>query len=143
MRSHIKPVALLIFAAMATACSSTPADTSRTDEHAVGAAASQPSAPQTLAAAGKASAIAPGTPVAAAAAPADEVDPRLVKAGYAVVRRKGAIFYCRNEVITGQRIGSRVCLTAGQIQDEKQNVNKAKDLLSQPSYYCVGASCSN
>ncbi len=34
-------------------------------------------------------------------------------------------------------------MTAGQIQDEKQNVNKAKDLLNQPSYYCVGASCSN
>jgi hypothetical protein len=110
MPSDIKPIALVIFATLAAACSSTPA-------------------PQTLAAAGN--------------APAGAVDASLVKAGYSVMRRHGEVLYCRNEVITGQRIGTRICLTAGQIQDEKQNVTKAKDLLNQPSYRCVGASCNN
>lgn len=59
------------------------------------------------------------------------------------MRRHGEVLYCRNEVITGQRIATRICLTAAQIQDEKQNVTKAKDLLSQPSNRCLGASCNN
>jgi hypothetical protein len=130
MPSDIKPSALVVFATLAAACSSTPA-------------------PQSLAAAGNAPAIAPDTAAtaaatsAAAAAPAGAVDASLVKAGYSVMRRHGEVLYCRNEVITGQRIGTRICLTAGQIQDEKQEVSKAKDLLNQPSYRCVGLSCKN
>jgi len=144
MPSDIKQIALVVFATLAAACSSTPAtSTSRTDEPAVGTAAPQQSAPQTRAAAGNAPAIAPGTASAAAAAPASVVDASLVKAGYSVMRRHGEVLYCRNEVITGQRIGTRICLTAAQIQDEKQNVTKAKDLLNQSSNRCVGASCNN
>jgi hypothetical protein len=136
MPSDIKPIALVVFATLAAACSSTPAS-------------------QTLAAAGNAPAIAPATAStaaatttaaatsAAAAAQAGAVDASLVKAGYSVMRRHGEVLYCRNEVITGQRIGTRICLTAGQIQDEKQEVSKAKDLLNQPSYRCVGLSCKN
>lgn len=144
MPSDIKQIALVVFATLAAACSSTPAtSTSRTDEPAVGTATPQQSAPQTRAAAGNAPAIAPGTASAAAAAPASVVDASLVKAGYSVMRRHGEVLYCRNEVITGQRIGTRICLTAAQIQDEKQNVTKAKDLLNQSSNRCVGASCNN
>ena len=137
MPSDFKPIVLVVFAALAAACSSTPATrTSRTDAPAVGT-------PQTLAAAGNAPAIAPGAASDTAAPPAGVVDASLVKAGYSVMRRHGEVLYCRNEVITGQRIGTRICLTAAQIQVEKQNVTKARDLLNQPSYQCVGASCKN
>jgi hypothetical protein len=143
MPSDMKQIALVVVATLASACSSTAATgTARSDEPAVGTAVPQ-SAPQTLAAAANAPAIAPGAASAAVAAPASVVDASLVKAGYTVMRRHGEVLYCRNEVITGQRIGTRICLTAGQIQDEKQNVTKAKDLLNQPSYRCLGASCNN
>ena len=124
MRSDARPIALVVFATLAAACSTAPPR-------------------QTLAAAGNAPAIAPGTASDAAAAPAAVVDASLVKAGYSVMRRHGEILYCRNEAITGQRIATRICLTAAQIQDEKQNVTKARDLLNQPSYQCLGASCKN
>jgi hypothetical protein len=144
MPFDIKQIGLVVLATLATACSSTPATrTSRTDEPAVGTSAPQQSAPQTPAAAGNAPALVPGTAPPAAATPAGVVDASLVKSGYSVMRRHGEVLYCRNEVITGQRIGTRICLTAGQIQDEKQNVTKAKDLLNQPAYRCLGASCNN
>ena len=135
MACDIKQIALVVFAMLAAACSSTPA-TGR-------------SAPQTLAAAGNAPAIAPGTASNTAAAsdaatpPAGVVDAGLVKAGYSVMRRRGEVLYCRNEVITGQRIATRICLTAAQIQVEKQNVTKAKDLMDQSSNRCVKHSCSD
>jgi hypothetical protein len=144
MPSDIKQISLVVLALLAAACSSTPAaSTSRNQEPAVGTAAPLQSAPQTLAAAGNAPAIAPGTASDAAAAPAAVVDASLVRAGYSVMRRHGEILYCRNEAITGQRIATRICLSAAQIQDEKQNVTKARDLLNQPSYQCLGASCKN
>jgi hypothetical protein len=144
MPSDIKPIVLVVFATLSAACSSTPAtSTSRTDEPTVGTAAPQQSAQRTLAAGGNASDIAPGTASAAAAAAVGVVDASLVKAGYSVMRRQGEVLYCRNEVITGQRIGTRICLSAAQIQNEKQNVTKAKDLLNQPSNRCLGASCNN
>jgi hypothetical protein len=124
MRSDAGPIALVVFATLAAACSTAPPR-------------------QTLAAAGNAPAIAPDTTSTAAATSTGAVDANLVKAGYSVMRRHGEVLYCRNEVITGQRIGTRICLTAGQIQDEKQEVSKAKDLLNQPSYRCVGLSCKN
>ena len=124
MPSDIKPIVLVVFATLTAACSSTPAASpSRTDANAP--------------------AIAPRTASAAAAAPASVVDASLVKAGYSVMRRHGEILYCRNEAITGQRIATRICLSAAQIQDEKQNVTKARDLLNQPSNRCLGASCNN
>jgi hypothetical protein len=120
---------------LAAACSSTP-DTRMSRNH-------EPAVPQTLAAAGNAPAITPGTASDVAAPPGGVVDASLVKAGYSVMRRRGQVLYCRNEVITGQRIATRICLTAAQIQVEKQNVTKAKDLLNQPSYQCLGAACKN
>jgi hypothetical protein len=144
MPSDIKKVVLIAFTTLVAACASTPATrTSRTETPAVGAAASQPSAPQTFAAAGNAPAIAPGTAPAAGEAAPNGIDASLVKAGYSVMKRRGEVLYCRNEVITGQRIGTRICLTAAQIQVEKQNVTAAKDLLNHPSYNCVGKSCNN
>lgn len=123
MPSDIKQIALVVLATLAAACSSTPAPL--------------------LGAQGHAPATAPGTASAAAAAPAGVVDASLVKAGYSLMRRHGEVLYCRNEVITGGRIGTRICLTAAQIQDEKQNVTKARDLLNQPANRCLGASCNN
>ncbi|HME40691.1 MAG TPA: hypothetical protein VKG63_17180 [Steroidobacteraceae bacterium] len=144
MPSDITPIAFIVSAMLAASCSSTPTtSTSRNHEPAVGTVAPLQSAPQTLAAAGNAPAIAPGTASDAAAAPTGVVDASLVKAGYSVMRRRGEVLYCRNEIITGQRIATRICLTAAQIQVEKQNVTKARDLLNQPSYQCLGASCKN
>jgi hypothetical protein len=60
-----------------------------------------------------------------------------------VLRRHDEVFYCRNEIITGNRIASRVCLTAAQIQDEKQDLNRAKDRLNQAPNRCLGPSCNN
>ena len=137
MRSAIKTVALVIFSVLGAACSGTP----RTASPATGIVAQSQRAPQTLVAANSAPATSSGA--ASAAAPTGEVDTSLVKEGYSVMRRHGEVYYCRNEIITGQRIGTRICLTAGQIQDEKQNVTKARDMLAQPSYECMGASCKN
>jgi len=137
MRSDIKTIASVICSALVVACSGTP----RTTPSGAGTVTQPQQAPPTLVAANNAAA-APAAP-ATAAPPAVEVDPKLVKAGYSVMRRHGEVYYCRNEIITGQRIGSRICLTAGQIQDEQQNVTKARDMMNQPSYQCLGASCSN
>jgi|SRR5580698_619816 nucleoid-associated protein YgaU len=129
-----KQIALALFATVAAACSSTPAPRILA---AVGNSPSAaPAAATTIAAADAATAD-------AAAASPSAVDAGLVKAGYSVMKRHGEIFYCRNEVITGQRIGTRICLTAAQLQVEKQNVTKARDLLNQPAYRCLGASCNN
>jgi hypothetical protein len=97
----------------------------------------------TLAAACNTADTASGTASTGTAAPAGAVDVSLVKAGYSVMRHHGEVLYCRNEVITGQRIGTRICLSSAQIQTERQNVTKAKDLLSQPANRCLGASCNN
>ena len=123
MRCDISRIALVVSATLAAACSSTP----RTADPAV--------APQARAAASSAP--------AAAAAPRSDVNLSLVKAGYSVLRRHEQVFYCRNEIITGNRIGTRVCLTEAQIQDEKQDVTNAKDTLNHPSNRCLGASCNN
>jgi len=82
------------------------------------------------------------TPSAAAHAAAGDIGAGLVKAGYSVMRRHDVVLYCRNETITGQRIATRVCLTAEQILAEKQNVTKAKDLMSQGGNRCVKPGCS-
>jgi hypothetical protein len=129
--SDIKPIALVIFATLAVACCGEP----RTAEPAGGTAAQPKPAPQTLAAASNA----PAT----ATVPSSDVDLNLVKAGYSVLRRHNEVFYCRNEIITGNRIVTRVCLTAAQIQDEKHDVAKAKDIMNQPTNRCVGASCNH
>ena len=131
MRSDIQRIALVVAAALAAACSSTP----RTAEPAAATAAPLKPAPQMIAAANNAP--------TAATVPSSDVDLSLVKAGYSVLRRHDQVFYCRNEIITGNRIATRVCLTAAQIQDEKQDVAKTKDKLNQPSIRCLGPECNN
>lgn len=153
MQSTITTITLVISSAFAVACSGAPRTTPPGP-----AVVTQPQqqAPPTLVAATNATTTPATAPATAAAptpattatatpatAPANDADPKLVKAGYSVMRRHGEVYYCRNEIITGQRIGSRICLTAGQIQDEQQNVTKAKDMMNQPSYQCLGASCNN
>jgi hypothetical protein len=135
MPSDLKSIALAISATLSVACASTP----RTAGPAAGTAAQPKRAPQTLAAAS--SATAPAT--VAAAPPAGDVDASLVKAGYSVMRRHDQVYYCRNEIITGNRIATRVCLTAAQIQDEKQDVTKAKDIMNHPTYQCLGGGCKD
>ena len=123
MPPHIKRIALIVSATLAAACSGTP----RIAEPA----------------ANNATADATATSPAAAAAPTSDVDASLVKAGNTVQRRHDQVFYCRNEIITGNRIGTRVCLTAAQIQDEKQDATKAKDLMNKPNNRCSGPECVN
>ncbi|HEX3395737.1 MAG TPA: hypothetical protein VHS76_03480 [Steroidobacteraceae bacterium] len=130
---------MVISTALAAACSSTP----HTAAPPVGGAA-QPkqqtlavtNAPATATATTTTTTTIPTTPSKA-------VDLSLVNAGYSVQRRHDQIYYCRSEIITGNRIGTRVCLTAAQIQIEKQGVTKTEDNLNQPSIRCLGASCSN
>jgi hypothetical protein len=132
MRFDIKAITMVISMTMA-ACSGTPRSA------AVVAAAPPQPAPAAPATADNATATTPAQP----AASAEKVDPNLVKAGYSVMRRHDVVLYCRTEVITGQRIGTRICLTAAQIQSEKQNVTEAKDMLNRPNYNCMGSSCKN
>jgi hypothetical protein len=134
MPSDLKPLAAAIVATLTVACSGTP----RTAGTAAGTAAQPKPAPQTLAAANNAAA-----PTVAAVTPVGEVDANLVKAGYSVLRRHDQVFYCRNEIITGNRIATRICLTAAQIQDERQDVTKAKDIMNQPTYQCLGGACKD
>ena len=129
MPPEIKPI-LVSIATLAAACSGTP----RTAELAVGTAA-QP-APQALAATNHAS--------AAGGAPAGDVDASLVKEGYSVLRRHDQVLYCRTQIITGNRIATRICLTAAQIQDQKRDLVKSKDLLNGPALgHCVGSTCAD
>ena len=123
MRSDIKAIVLVIASTLAGACSSSP----RT--------ADPQSKPQTLASTS-------GAP-ATGGAPAGDVDASLVKQGYSVLRRHDEVLYCRTEIITGNRISTRICLTAAQIQDEKHDVMKAKDILNTPANRCVGTLCNN
>jgi hypothetical protein len=132
MPSEIKPVTLVIIATLATACSAAP----RTAEPAVKTAAQPQPAPQALAEANHAS--------AGGGAPAGDVDASLVKEGYSVLRRRGQVLYCRTEIITGNRIATRICLTAAQIQDQKRELVKSKDLLNGASLgHCVGSTCAD
>jgi len=137
MASDIRTIVFLAGCAALAACSGTP----RTVEPAERTVASTQAAPQTLATAGS-SPRTSDSPTAAVHAAASDVDAGLVKAGYSVMRRHDVVLYCRNETITGQRIATRVCLTAEQIQAEKQNVTKAKDLMSQGGNRCVKPACS-
>jgi len=131
MQSEIKPITLVIIATLA-ACSGTP----RPAEPAVGTAVQTQPAPQALAAANHGS--------SAGGAPAGDVDASLVKEGYSVLRRRNQVLYCRTEIITGNRIATRICLTAAQIQDQKHDLVKSKDLLNGPALgHCVGSTCAD
>ena len=137
MAHNIRVIVLLGGCATLASCSGTP----RNAEPAARTLASTQAAPQTPATADSAPKV-NNTPTAAAKAAAGDIDASLVKAGYSVMKRHDVVLYCRNETITGQRIATRVCLTAEQIQAEKQNVTKAKDLMSQGGNRCVKPACT-
>lgn len=137
MAHDIRMIVVLVGCAALVSCSRTP----RNAEPAASIVASTQTAPQTPAAADS-SPTGKDAPAATAKAAASDIDASLVKAGYSVMRRHNVVLYCRNETITGQRIATRVCMTAEQIQAEKQNVTKAKDLMSQGGNRCVKPGCS-
>jgi hypothetical protein len=83
------------------------------------------------------------TAPAAGGASAADVDASLIKEGYSVQRRHDLVLYCRTQVITGNRIATRICLTAAQIQDQKHEVMKAKDTMNGTPSRCVGNMCNN
>jgi hypothetical protein len=134
MLSDFRSIVLLAICASLEACAGTPP----TPTPSVGTAAPAQPASMSVSAPSNTPAAAPAT-----AASASDVDANLVKSGYSVMRRHSQIYYCRNEIITGQRIGTRVCLTVEQIQNEKQNVTKAQDVLSHPGDRCTKPMCVN
>jgi hypothetical protein len=56
-----------------------------------------------------------------------DVDNDMRKRGYKPASYHGERVYCRNEVVTGSNLGSKVCLTAKQIEDQERAV---KDILN-------------
>jgi hypothetical protein len=139
MQFDIKANATAFSMMLVAACSGTP----RTAETATVSAVPPQHEHKSFAAADNTPAASPAAAPAATAVPADKVDANLVKAGYSVLKHRDQILYCRREIITGQRIETRICLTAAQIQDEKHEVSKAKDLLNHPSFNCQGHACND
>jgi hypothetical protein len=138
MFSDFRSVALLALCASLAAC----AATLPTAKPMVVSAAPAPPASVTASSPSNTPAPPATTPSAPATTPpVSDVDANLVKAGYSVMRRHAQVYYCRNEIITGQRIGTRVCLTAEQIQSERQNVKKAQDMLTHPGDRCTQPMC--
>jgi hypothetical protein len=130
-------LALMICAALATACSSE----SRYTKPVV--VSPSPTDPSTATATG-AAAVA-GTATAADAPPTSTaVDPALIKEGYRAVRRQGTILYCQTQTVTGTKFANTVCKTAQQIQELKRETEQSRRLLirSGPAS-CVGNQCSN
>jgi hypothetical protein len=83
-----------------------------------------------------------GTPVAATSAAADSngapqqppINAALVKQGYHARMRKGELYYCRSEQLTGSRFDTQICLTEAQIVEEQR---RAKDTLLNNGGHCA------
>jgi hypothetical protein len=58
-----------------------------------------------------------------------DVDNVMRKRGYKPALVRGERVYCRNEMITGSNLETKVCLTAGQIEDRERS---GKDMLTGP-----------
>jgi hypothetical protein len=58
-----------------------------------------------------------------------DVDNAMRKRGYKPALYRGERVYCRNEMITGSNLETRVCLTARQIEDQERS---GKDMLTGP-----------
>jgi hypothetical protein len=146
MRSS-EPLALVICASLAVACSSQSQNARPAVVAQVPAAAGTSAAPAAMVA-GTASA---GAVAAVAAAPAGsavdsslaKVDPDLIKEGYRVVRRQGKILYCQTQTVTGTKFGSTVCATAEQIHESERETELSKrQLIRTGPGYCVGTQCA-
>lgn len=89
-------------------------------------------APQSPPAAAAPSATLAGVsaPNSSAGAPAQaDVDRAMRKRGYKPALYRGERVYCRDEVLTGSNLASKVCLTAEQIADLERS---GQDLLKVP-----------
>lgn len=58
-----------------------------------------------------------------------DVDSAMRKRGYKPALYRGERVYCRNEMITGSNLQTKVCLTARQIEDQERS---GKDMLTGP-----------
>ena len=58
-----------------------------------------------------------------------DVDSALRKRGYKPALYRGERVYCRNEMITGSNLQTKVCQTARQIEDQERS---GKDMLTGP-----------
>jgi hypothetical protein len=56
-----------------------------------------------------------------------DVDNTMRKRGYKPAIYRGERVYCRNEILTGSNLESKVCLTARQIEDQER---AGKDILN-------------
>ncbi len=67
-------------------------------------------------------------------------DPALLRRGYKASMRKGQLYYCRSEDLTGSRFPKVVCQTADQIKQQEENT---RDTLgtTRPQGPCVGPYC--
>jgi hypothetical protein len=132
-RDALAPV---VFAALATACSSQSRNTKPVDAAPGPAAASTSTSPNAVTATGPASAD--NAPAGGA------VDPILIKEGYRAVRRHGTVLYCQTQAVTGTKFANTVCKTAEQIQELKHETEQSKRLLirSGPTN-CAGNQCGN
>ena len=92
----------LLAVALASACASPPPQPPRTHASAAGAEHSGDS-------------------------PQFDADAAMRKRGYKPAIYRGERVYCRNEMITGSNLQSRVCLTARQIADQER---AGKDIVS-------------
>jgi hypothetical protein len=64
-----------------------------------------------------------------AAASQTDIDKAMRKRGYQPALLRGERVYCRNEMLTGSNLESKVCLTARQIEELERG---AKDILMGP-----------
>lgn len=78
----------------------------------------------------------PADPSGGSAAPARQpdsadsrtnLDDEMIKRGYKPALYRGERVYCRNEVLTGSNLASKICLTADQIEDRERT---GKDILN-------------
>jgi hypothetical protein len=80
---------------------------------------------------------APAKAGAATAATPSGVDRDLVRQGYRVGQRNGQIVYCREQVGTGTRFASNVCLTADQLKEAQRKAREDMQRIHQNG--CVGS----
>ncbi len=127
-----EPLALVISATLAMACSSPSRNT-------------KPLVVAQVPAVGKTTTTTVVTTNGANDAPTSSaVDPILIKEGYRAVQRQGRISYCQTQTVTGTKFANTVCRTAEQIQELKRETEKSKRLLirSGPAN-CAGDQCGN
>jgi hypothetical protein len=118
---------------LTSACSSSLPRTVPTQATAVGGSSGQPSGGAAVSAAVaqpdlKGGNAPPPNRQSEADASQADVDNALRQRGYKPALYRGKRIYCRNEVLTGSNLASKVCLTAQQIVDQER---AAKDILDR------------